>query len=152
MQYASGTPGRIFYLRFDHGEDLLTGLRTFIRDHQIRSGMIHLIGAVSEVKMVTGPQETVLPPDQVWLNLDKAHELVGIAVIRTGPQGPSIHLHASVGSKSSSFTGCFRSEARVYILIEAVITEFSGFEIGEITDEKTGLHLPDLGQITGQGI
>lgn len=142
MQYASGTPGRIFYIRFDHEEDLLTGLQTFICDHGIRSGMIQLIGAVSEGMLVTGPRETVLPPDQVWQTLRGAHEFMGTAIIRSGPKGPSIHLHASAGRGESVLTGCFRTGTRVYIVIEAIITEFLGFEIGEVADEKSGLHLP----------
>ena len=142
MQYAAGTPGRIFYIRFDHGEDLISELQTFIQEHQIQSGVIQLIGAVSQGKMVTGPKKTVLPPDQVWQSLDEAHELVGIAIIRSGVDGPIIHLHASVGRENSMFTGCFREDMSVYIVIEAVITEFSGFIIKDKSDKQSGLHLP----------
>ena len=142
MQYAAGTPGRIFYIRFDHGEDLISGLQTFISEHQIQSGIIQLIGAVSQGKLVTGPKKTVLPPDQIWQSLDEAHELVGIAIIRSGIDGPVIHLHASAGRENSVLTGCFREGMSVYIVIEAVITEFSGFIIKDKPDEQTGLHLP----------
>ena len=150
MQYASGTQGRLFYLRFDHGEDLLAGLHSFIEKHQIRSGVIHLIGAISSGKLVTGPRETVLPPDPVWQTLDEAHELVGIAMIRTSPEGPSIHLHTSVGRSDSVLTGCMRAESRVYIVVEAVITEFSGFEILKESDPKTGIDLPVPRQNSGE--
>ncbi len=142
MQYASGTQGRIFYIRFDHGEDLLAGLQSFIREHRIRSGVVNIIGALSQGNLVTGPKETVLPPDQVWQSLDEAHELIGIAVIRQGPDGPSLHLHTSAGRGSSSLTGCMRTGTQVYIVIEAIITEFSGFTITTRHDEKTGLDLP----------
>ncbi|WP_319578416.1 PCC domain-containing protein [uncultured Methanospirillum sp.] len=142
MQYASGSQGRIFYIRFDHGEDLLSGLHTFIREHRIGSGMIHLIGALSQGNIVTGPKETTLPPDPVWQSLDEAHELIGIAMIRQGPDGPSLHLHTSAGRGSSALTGCLRTGTQVYIVIEAVITEFSGFTITTGHDEKTGLDLP----------
>ena len=149
MQYASGTPGRIFYIRFDHGEDLLSGIEAFVTEHQVCSGIIHLIGAVSDGRLVTGPKETVLPPDQVWQSLTGAHELIGTGMIRSGPEGPKIHLHASVGRGSSTLTGCFREDTTVYILIEAVIIEFAGFSINGILDAKTGLHLPIPGQIPG---
>ena len=147
MEYASGSPGRIFYIRFDHGEDLLHGLQTFIARHQIHAGIIHLIGALSTGSLVTGPREDQLPPDPVWKKLDGPHELIGTGMIRTGPSGPRVHLHASAGHGDSVLTGCFREDTSVYIVIEAVIIEFSGITIGETRDEKTGLHLPSPGEI-----
>lgn len=143
MQYASGRPGRIFYLRLDHGEDLLSILKEFIAEHQIHSGIIHLIGAVSEGSLVTGPRETVLPPDPVWQKMNGAHELIGTAMIRTGPNGPVLHLHAAAGRGETTLTGCFRKGTEVYIVIEAVILEFEGFTIGEVFDEKIQLNLPN---------
>lgn len=142
MQFASGSPGRIFYIRFDHGEDLLAGIQSFAADHQINSGIIHLIGAVSEGSFVSGPKETVLPPDPVWQNLSGVHDILGTGMIRSGPEGPKVHLHATAGRGSSALTGCFRKGTRIFIVIEAVIIEFSGFTVGEFRDEKTTLYLP----------
>ena len=142
MQYASGRPGRIFYLRLDHDEDLLSILKEFIKEHQILSGMIHLIGAISEGDIVTGPRETVLPPEPVWMGLHGAHELIGTAMIRTGSDGPHLHLHASAGRGEEVLTGCIRKGARVYIVIEAVIIEFEEFTIGVTQDTRSGQTLP----------
>lgn len=142
MEYASGTQGRLFYIRFDHGEDLLYELQTFISKHQIRSGMIHLIGALSQGNLVSGPKETVLPPDPKWHSFNEARELVGIAMIREGTDGPVIHFHCSTGRGDSTLTGCIRSGTKVYIVIEAVITEFEGFSVFTKKDEKIGLELP----------
>ncbi|MFH0968525.1 MAG: PPC domain-containing DNA-binding protein [Methanobacteriota archaeon] len=147
MQFASGSPGRIFYIRFDHGEDLLSGIQTFVAEHQIRSGIIHLIGAISEGTLVSGPKETVIPPDQVWQTLSEVHELIGTGMIRSGSEGPKVHLHAAAGRGESTLSGCFRKDTHVYIVIEAVIIEFSGFSVGYRWDEKTLLHLPDLEKI-----
>ncbi|HWQ66087.1 MAG TPA: PPC domain-containing DNA-binding protein [Methanospirillum sp.] len=142
MQYASGTIGRVFYIRFDHDEDLLAGLQEFITQNQIASGMVHLIGAVSSGSLVTGPREPVLPPDPVWDHLS-GHELIGTGMIRTGQTGPKLHLHVSAGRGETVRTGCLRKDCAVYIVIEAVITEFEGFCIGESWDERSCLHLPD---------
>lgn len=143
MIFKKGSPGRIFYLRFDHGEDLLSGIQSFVRDQEIQSGIIHLIGAVSEGSMVTGPRETVLPPDQVWNSLSGAHEFLGTGFIRSGENGPKVHLHASVGRENSVSVGCFREKTKVYILIEAFILEFSGFCIWDKFDSLSGLSIPD---------
>ena len=144
MQYETGSPGRIFYLRFDHGEDLLKEIQAFAERQHIMSGIIHLIGAVSEGSIVTGPRATALPPDQVWHSLAGAHDLVGTGIIRSGENGIKVHLHASAGREDSVFVGCFRKNIRIYILIEAVIMEFSGFSIREVYDDSTGLFLPEL--------
>ncbi len=144
MQYAAGRPGRIFYIKFDHGEDLLSGLQSFIRTQAISSGIIHLIGAIGEGSLVAGSQEETIPPDQLWRDLTGVHDLIGTGMIRAGPDGPKVHFHASAGRGDSALTGCFRDGVRVYLLIEAVIIEFSGISVYEITDEKSGLPLPCL--------
>jgi predicted DNA-binding protein with PD1-like motif len=146
MLYQTGSAGRIFYIRFDHDEDLLGGIQEFAEVHQIRSGMIHLIGAVSEGSLVTGPKETVLPPDQVWNSLSGAHEFIGTGFIRAGRNGPKVHLHAAAGREDSVFVGCFRENTRIYILIEAVIIEFSGFCIRDVHDPLSGLSIPEPGK------
>lgn len=145
MQYASGSQGRIFYIRFDHGEELLAGLQSFITEQGIRAGIIHLLGAVSSGSMVTGSRVSTLPPDQVWNYLEETHDLIGTGMIRTGPEGPKVHLHASAGQGDSVLTGCFRKNVTVYLVIEAVIIEFTGISIDEIYDEKSGMSLPSLG-------
>jgi predicted DNA-binding protein with PD1-like motif len=142
MQFASGSPGRIFYIRFDHGEDLLAGLQSFVSEQGVGAGIIHLIGAVADASLVTGPRETILPPDPVWNRLSGAHELIGTGMIRTGPRGPRVHLHASAGRGESVLTGCFRDNVRVYLVIEAVIIEFAGISISEMHDEKSRMSLP----------
>jgi hypothetical protein len=142
MQYASGTPGRIFYIRFDHGEDLLAEIEKFAHSHQIASGSINLIGAVSEGSLVSGPHTSDLPPAPIWHELPGIHEFVGAGVIRHGADGIKVHLHASAGRDIRALTGCFRENIRVHIIIEAVIMEFSGFTIQEEYDPQTGLALP----------
>lgn len=146
MQYASGRPGRIFYLRLDHGEDLLMVLQNFVSSHNIHAGIVHLIGAISEGTLVTGPKETTLPPEPVWYQLDGAHELVGTIMIRSDDKGPALHLHAAAGRGTESITGCFRKGTTVYIVVEAVIIEFEGFTLGMENDTQTGLPLPVPGK------
>jgi predicted DNA-binding protein with PD1-like motif len=142
MHYASGSPGRIFYIVFDHGEDLLLEIQNFVAEHQIRSGIIHLIGAVSGGSLVTGSKITAVPPEFMWETISDVHDLVGIGMIRSGPDGPKVHVHAAAGWGRSTLTGCFRKDTRVYLVIEAVIIEFAGFSVSAEWDEKTNSHLP----------
>jgi len=142
MKFAEGTCGRIFYLHIEHGEDPGAVITSFVKEHNIRSGVIHLIGAVKGGRMVVGPKEERLPHEPIWAPVDGPHELIGTAFIRTGQSGPAIHLHASVGRGEETLTGCLRGKSEVFIIIEAVIIEFAGIELPMSHDSITGLSLP----------
>lgn len=143
MKYAAGTAGRVFYLHIEHGEDPIKIINSFVRENEIRSGVIHLIGAVKKGTLVTGPKEDVLPPDPHREDIGLAHEVIGTGFIRSGDDGPAIHLHVSAGRGGKALTGCLRETAEVYIIIEAVIMEFLGIDIPVVPDEKTAMMLPD---------
>lgn len=142
MQYTEGSVGRVFYVRVDHGEDLLGTLQRFVVEKGIRSGIIQFLGAVEKGRIVTGPREPVLPPDPMWESYTGGCELVGLATITPGPDGPHLHYHASVGRGRDVLTGCLREQAVAYIIVEAVIIEFLGTRIRRRFDSLTGLDLP----------
>jgi len=142
MRYAEGRPGRIFYLRIDHGEDLIAGLLTFVRAQNIRCGVVQLLGALLEGSMVTGPEHPVLPPDPHREPFGGGWEVLGIATISWSADSPHLHLHGSVGRGTNVLTGCIRGKAEVYIVVEAVIQEIRGFRVERVFDQATGLDLP----------
>jgi predicted DNA-binding protein with PD1-like motif len=145
MQYAEAKVGRIFYLRIDHGEDLLVSLQQFVREKNISAGFIHLLGALREGSIVTGPKEPVLPPDPLYQYYDGCWEVIGLATITSAKGQPHIHIHASIGKGSSVLTGCLREKGTTYIIIEAVIIELTGIDIIRQKDTGTGLELPKPG-------
>jgi predicted DNA-binding protein with PD1-like motif len=142
MRYAEGCPGRVFYLRIDHGEDLIAGLLSFVRAQNIRCGVIQLLGALLEGGIVTGPELPVLPPDPHWEGFGGGWEVLGIATISWSADGPHLHLHGSVGRGTNVMTGCIRGKAEVYIVVEAVIQEIRGCRVERVFDPGTGLDLP----------
>ena len=142
MQYAEGRPGRIFYVRVDHGEDLIAGLLSFVKVHDIRCGVIHLLGALLEGGMVTGPEYPVLPPDPHREGFAGGWEVLGIATISWSAGEPHLHLHGATGKGTSVLTGCIRGEAEVYIVVEAVIQEITGVSVERVFDRVAGLDLP----------
>jgi hypothetical protein len=71
-------------------------------------------------------------------------ELFGVGTFYPGEGGPHIHYHASVGRAGHALTGCLREEARTYLIVEAVILEFTGLSARREFDEKMQLHLPVL--------
>ncbi len=148
MQYTEGQIGRVFVVRIDDGEDMLLSLRQFILDKNIQTGSIHFLGALMNGRMVTGPEEPVIPPVPHFVMFEGGWEIFGIGTIYPGEGGPHIHYHASVGRSGHALTGCLREKAITYLIVEAVIMEFTGLSARREFDEKMQLHLPVLGEKT----
>lgn len=144
MQYTEGQLGRVFVVRIDDGEDMLASLRQFIHDKGVRAGSIVFLGALMEGRMVTGPEEPVIPPVPHFVMFEGGWEVFGVGTIYPGDDGPHIHYHASVGRAGHALTGCLREKAVTYLIVEAVIYEITGLSARREFDEKTQLHLPVL--------
>jgi predicted DNA-binding protein with PD1-like motif len=146
MQYTEGQLGRVFVVRIDDGEDMLVSMRQFIVDKGIQSGSILFLGALMNGRMVTGPEEPVIPPLPHFVMFEGGWEVFGVGTFYPGEAGPHIHYHASVGRAGHALTGCLREKAITYLIIEAVIMEFTGLVARRGFDKKTQMHLPVLGE------
>lgn len=146
MQYAQGQIGRVFMVRIDDGEDFLDSMRRFITDKSVESGSVIFLGALMNGRMVTGPEEPVIPPLPHFVLFEGGWEVFGVGTIYPGEGGPHIHYHASVGRSGHALTGCLREKATTYLIIEAVIIEFTGLAGRREFDERTQTHLPVLGE------
>ena len=146
MQYTEGQLGRVFVVRIDNGEDMLISLHKFIDDKDIQAGSILFLGALMNGRMVTGPEEPVIPPVPHFVMFEGGWEVFGIGTIYPGEGGPHIHYHASVGRSGHALTGCIREKAITYLIIEAVILEFTGLSARREFDKKTQVHMPVLGK------
>jgi hypothetical protein len=149
MQYTEGQIGRVFVVRIDDGEDMLISLHQFINDKSIQAGSILFLGALMNGRMVTGPEEPVIPPVPHFVMFEGGWEVFGIGTIYPGECGPHIHYHASVGRSGHALTGCLREKAITYLIVEAVILEFNGLSARREFDKKTQVHLPVLGKEEG---
>ncbi len=145
MQYAEGKPGRIFLLRIDRGEDLLVEIEKFSREKEIRCATIQILGALLEGNLVTGPEDPVLPPVPHFEEVTGGWDILGIASLFWGGDGPHIHLHTAMGRGKQALTGCLRERGEVYLVMEAVITEILGIDARIVHDPGTGLSLPRFG-------
>ncbi len=145
MQYSEGSLGRIFVLRMDDGEDLIAMLQKFVREKKIESCMALFIGAIRDGRMVTGPEEPVVPPVPHFEPFDDAWEVFGMATVYPSAKGPKMHIHSALGQRREALLGCIRERAKVYLVVEAVLFEFSGLSVRREWDEGTELYLPALG-------
>ena len=146
MQYTEGQLGRVFVVRIDDGEDMLVSLREFVSDKDIQAGSITFLGALMNGRMVTGPEEPVIPPVPHFVMFEGGWEVFGVGTIYPGEGGSHIHYHASDGRSGHALTGCLREKATAYLIIEVVIMEFTGLKARREFDKKTQLHLPVLGE------
>ncbi len=151
MQYSEGQIGRVFVVRIDDGEDMLLSLRQFVLEKNIRAGSIHFLGALMNGRMVTGPEEPVIPPVPHFVMFEGGWEIFGVGTIYPGEGGPHIHYHASVGRSGHALTGCLREKAITYLIVEAVIMEFTGLSARREFDEKMQVHMPVFGQDSAAG-
>jgi Predicted DNA-binding protein with PD1-like DNA-binding motif len=145
MQYSEGHMGRIFMIRIDDGEDLLASMDHFIVTHKIKAGMILILGALREGRLVTGPEEPLIPPVPHYESVGGGWEIFGVGTIYREADGkPSVHYHASVGRGTEVLTGCLREKASTYLIVEAVLMEFTGIYGKRLEDPASGLHMPML--------
>jgi predicted DNA-binding protein with PD1-like motif len=145
MQYAEGQVGRVFVVRIDDGEDFLESMQHFIAEKGIQSGSVTFLGALMSGRMVTGPEEPVIPPLPHFVMFEGGWEVFGVGTIYPGEGGPHIHYHASVGRAGHALTGCLREKATTFLIVEAVIVEFTNLLGRREFDERTQMNLPVLG-------
>jgi len=109
-----------------------------------------LLGALKEAKFVTGPKESITPPEPVWSGFDDVHEILGIGNIFLKDGKPKIHLHAGAGRGDNLKLGCLRGESEVFMVVEAFVFELEGISARRIPDEEHGFapvsfqQVPDL--------
>jgi predicted DNA-binding protein with PD1-like motif len=123
MDYRKGSIRRIFAVRIDHGDDILSELSGLAIKEDIRSAFFIMIGAVGSADLVTGPKEKVVPPMTVWSSFDDAREILGAGNIFWENDAPKIHLHACTGNSKNMVMGCIRKKAEVFMVVEVFIIE-----------------------------
>jgi hypothetical protein len=141
MQYTTGKIGRIFLLKFKDDEVLTEELGRLVKKEKVKAAALVFIGALKKGNLVTGPKKPVIPPQPNWVAFKDAWEVMGIGTIFSNRRGPQIHVHASMGQKLKTLTGCVRKRSKVFLVIEAVIFELKGVKATKDIDPKTGLNL-----------
>jgi predicted DNA-binding protein with PD1-like motif len=73
-----------------------------------------------------GPEVREATPVPHFESFDSAWEVFGMATIYPSSEGPKLHMHSALGRGREALAGCVREKATVYLVIEAVLFEFSG--------------------------
>ena len=130
--------------KFDHGEDLLQCLTALVRKEEVRAGIVWLVGALTEGRVVTGPEELAIPPTPKWVGFDDGREMLGVGTIFWQDGEPKVHLHGSFGRGRDVLTGCLREVSETFLIVEAVILEVLDTGARRKFDETSQLSLLDL--------
>jgi len=128
-------------LKFVDDDILLDELSGFVKKEKIKAATLIFIGALKHGHLVTGPRKPVVPPEPNWAKFKDGWEVMGIGTVFTNSRGPQIHIHASMGKKLKTLTGCVRKQSKVFLVIEAIVFELKGVRAGKDIDPKTGLNL-----------
>lgn len=141
MQFQEGRLGRIFLLKFSHGEDLLQEFIEFAMKQNIKAAWIQFLGALKQGKLVTGPKKPELPPVPVWQEFSQAWEIIGVGNLFWEGDSPRLHVHGALGKGSDTLTGCLRQETEIYLVAEALLMEIVGPTVSRRLDQKLGVSL-----------
>ncbi len=141
MEYLQGQLGRVFMVKFAHGDDVLAALTDLAIRESIRAAWIQFLGAIHKGGLVVGPAKTELPPQPVWHMLDQAWEVVGVGNLFWEGDSPRLHLHGALGRGPETLTGCLRKESQVYLVVEALILELTGVNVSRRLDPDLGVAL-----------
>lgn len=138
MKYAAGNIGRVFLVRFEHGDDLIEKIKELAAKERISLASITLLGALKNGELVTGPKELVTPADANWSGFGDGREVLAFGLIVPGEKGIKLHLHGAFGRGGETLTGCLRKNAEVFITIDCIVTEIDGINVVKKKEASTG--------------
>ena len=138
MKYAKGSIGRVFVVRFEHGDDLVEKIKELAVLEKIKLATVMLLGALRKGTMVAGPRELKTPAESNWASFSDGREILASGMIVNPDGNVKLHLHGSYGRGESTLTGCLRKDSEVFITVDAVVAEISGVNASKRKDERTG--------------
>jgi predicted DNA-binding protein with PD1-like motif len=132
---------RTYALVFDKGDEVMSSLTAFAREHELNAAHLTAIGAFSDVTLGYFEPDR---KDYRRIPISEQVEVLSLVgdVARKDNQ-PEVHAHVVVGKSDGSAHGGHLLEAHVWPTLEVVLTE-SAAHLRKRVDEETGLALIDL--------
>ena len=129
-------------LVFDTGDEVVSTLTRFAREHRIGAAHFTAIGAFSDAGI---GYFDLQKKDYLRNQVDEQVEVVSlIGDIALDKGVPKVHAHVVVGKRNGSAMGGHLLEAHVRPTLELVLEE-SGEQLKRKFDPESGLALIDLG-------
>ncbi len=131
--------GREFLLRFRTGDDVVTSLTEFAKEHSVEAGWINYLGAISTASLRYYNQETRQYDD---FEIDEHLEvLAGVGNISLLDGEPFVHTHAALADRNGTAYGGHVNVGTTVWALEVRITELLGDAPVRMPDDATGLSL-----------
>jgi predicted DNA-binding protein with PD1-like motif len=144
MKFSEARQGRVFVLRLEDGEIVHEVIEQFAVDQTIEAASLVIIGGADDgSRLVVGPKEDRgLPLNPMKLQLENAHEVVGVGTLFRDEEGtPLLHMHMACGRAGKTATGCIRDGVKVWYIMEVIIHELVGTSARRTVEEPLGLKL-----------
>ena len=127
--------GNSVIVKLSDGEDLLPGLETAARQHQVESGTVLWgIGMLQDFEIgffgPKGYEKTAFP---------ERHELLSLHGSIALRADPKLHLHVALGRRDHGVIGGHLFRAKTAIVNELQIQGFDTIRFDRRLNEKTGL-------------
>jgi hypothetical protein len=135
------SPERTFALVFDKGDEVVSTLERFAKEHGLTASRFSAIGALQSAVLgyfdwQRKDYDRIPVEDQVEvLSLNGDIALDG--------EQPKVHAHAVLGRRDGSTVGGHVLEARVRPTLEVLLVESPGY-LRKTCDRETGLALIDI--------
>ncbi|MGB2600921.1 MAG: DUF296 domain-containing protein [Candidatus Omnitrophota bacterium] len=146
MRYTEGSIGRVFLVKFEHGDDLLGKVKELVVKEDIKLAAITFIGALSKGDIVAGPDKLELPAVPTWISFTDGREVFGSGTIIKEKDEVHLHIHSTLGRGEEVLTGCLRKNCEVFVTVEAIVTEIQGVKVSRVKDKDTGCNVLEFDQ------
>lgn len=147
MRYSEARQGRVFVIRLETGDRLPDTIEKFAADHSVQRGMCIIVGGVGPGKLVVGPEDSQKTPVIPMLHeIKEVHEIAGIGTIFPDETGKAVlHMHAALGRKGTTRTGCVRKGVDIWNLGEVILIELVNNSSIRKKDSLTGFEFLEPG-------
>jgi predicted DNA-binding protein with PD1-like motif len=132
-------PGRVFLCRLPHDADLLAWLSGFVREENIRTGTVTVIGAVKAATVAFYDQQAKTYRSISFEENLEILSCIGNISLRDGT--PLVHCHAAFSNDRGETVGGHLVEGTKVFAAEAHIQELPGADLIRELDNVTGLTL-----------
>lgn len=134
-------PERTIALIFDKGDEVISTLQQFARDHNLTASRFSAIGALQSAVLGYFAWER---KDYERIPVDEQVEVLSLnGDIALDGDEPKVHAHAVLGRRDGSTVGGHVLEARVRPTLEVILVESPGY-LRKTCDRETGLALIDV--------
>lgn len=135
-------PERTIALVFDKGDEVMSILQRFAKEHSLTASRFSAIGALQSAVLGYFDWER---KDYDRIPVDEQVEVLSLnGDIALDGSEPKVHAHAVLGRRDGSCVGGHVMQARVRPTLEVILVESPGY-LRKTCDRESGLALIDVG-------